>query len=325
MDYLPKGANFIRAKFLWEIGLHLAGNPATPYYGNRDICITVGSGSGAAYRPWLRMATGSPVLAHAVARGELDAAIVNPSAMLTQAVRGKGLYREPLPLCIVANYPSWDRFAYMVHPRTGIKSLADIKAKRLPLTVSVREDTTHSTRNMIDQTLGVYGFSLADVESWGGKLQLNGGPGDKRRMQAIADGTLDAIFDEGLVLWFESALAAGFRPLTLEPETFATLGEIGWRRVVMPAGRYKGLDEDYACIDYSAWPLYARTDLPDDDAYKIVDAIHAREREIVWESFNPWASYQGIGALGEETEATPRDVPLHPGAARWFREHGFKV
>ena len=75
MDYLPKGANFIRAKFLWEIGLHLAGNPATPYYGNRDICITVGSGSGAAYRPWLRMATGSPVLAHAVARGELEAAI----------------------------------------------------------------------------------------------------------------------------------------------------------------------------------------------------------------------------------------------------------
>ena len=75
----------------------------------------------------------------------------------------------------------------------------------------------------------------------------------------------------------------------------------------------------------SAWPLYARTDLPDDDAYKIVDAIHAREREIVWEEFNAWAPYQGIGALGEETEATPRDVPLHPGAARWFREHGFKV
>src|SRR2546423_15544254 len=98
MEPLPKGANFIRAKFLWEIGLHLAGNPATPYYGNRDICITVGSGSGAAYRPWLRMATGSPVLAHAVARGELDAAVGNPSAMLTQAGRGQGFVREaPAP------------------------------------------------------------------------------------------------------------------------------------------------------------------------------------------------------------------------------------
>jgi TRAP-type uncharacterized transport system substrate-binding protein len=325
MDYLPKGANFIRAKFLWEIGLHIAGDPATPYYGNRDVCITVGSGSGAQYKPWLRMSCGSPILAHAVARGELEAAIVNPSAMLTQAVRGKGLFTEPLPLCIVANYPSWDRFAFMVHPRAGIKSLADIKSKRMPLRISTREDTTHSTRNLIDQTLGVYGFSMRDVESWGGSLQLNGGPGDKRRMKAITDGTVDAVFDEGLALWFEHALAAGFRPVTLEPETFAKLGEIGWRRVVMPAGRYKGLDADYACIDYSAWPLYARTDLPEEDAYKIVDAIHAREKHIVWEEFNAWAPYQGIGALGEETEATPRDVPLHPGSARWFREHGFKV
>jgi TRAP-type uncharacterized transport system substrate-binding protein len=245
--------------------------------------------------------------------------------MLTQAVRGKGLFTEPLPLCIVANYPSWDRFAFMVHPRAGIKSLADIKSKRMPLRISTREDTTHSTRNLIDQTLGVYGFSMRDVESWGGSLQLNGGPGDKRRMKAITDGTVDAVFDEGLALWFEHALAAGFRPVTLEPETFAKLGEIGWRRVVMPAGRYKGLDADYACIDYSAWPLYARTDLPEEDAYKIVDAIHAREKHIVWEEFNAWAPYQGIGALGEETEATPRDVPLHPGSARWFREHGFKV
>ncbi len=32
-----------------------------------------------------------------------------------------------------------------------------------------------------------------------------------------------------------------------------------------------------------------------------------------------------IGPLGLETESTPRDVPLHPGAARWFREHGYAV
>jgi TRAP-type uncharacterized transport system substrate-binding protein len=325
MDYLPRGANFIRAKFLWEIGLHIAGNPATPYYGNRDICITVGSGSGAAYRPWLRMATGSPVLAHAVARKELELAVVNPSAMLTQAYRGKGLFSEPLPLRIVANYPSWDRFAFLVHPRTGIASLEEIKARRFPLRLSTREDPTHSTRNLIDQTLAVYGFSIAELERWGGSLQLNGGPGDRRRLEALAAGSIDAIFDEGLVLWFEQALAAGMRPLTLEPEAFRKLGELGWRKVVMPAGLYRGLDADYACIDYSAWPLYAHADLPDADAYKVVDAIHAREREIVWENFNDWAPYRGIAALGEQTEATPRDVPLHPGAARWFTEHGFKV
>ena len=69
MELLPKGANFVRVKTLWEIGLHLAGNPATPYGGNRDMVITIGSGSGAAFRPWLRLATGSAILAEEVAKG----------------------------------------------------------------------------------------------------------------------------------------------------------------------------------------------------------------------------------------------------------------
>src|SRR5919201_2972425 len=86
MEPLPKGANFVRAKTLWEIGLHIAGNPATPYGGNRDMVITVGSGSGAAFRPWLRLATGSAILAEEVAKDDpegrgVDLAFVNPSAL----------------------------------------------------------------------------------------------------------------------------------------------------------------------------------------------------------------------------------------------------
>ena len=37
MEPLPSGANFKRAKMLWEIGLHIAGDPAIPYGGNRDM------------------------------------------------------------------------------------------------------------------------------------------------------------------------------------------------------------------------------------------------------------------------------------------------
>src|SRR3954449_1129827 len=183
MELLPKGANFVRAKTLWEIGLHIAGNPATPYGGNRDMVITVGSGSGAAFRPSLRLATGSAILAEEVAKGAgagggVGLAFVNPSALLTQAYRGVGLFRTPLPVRIVAVYPSWDRFVFMVHPRTGIRSLADIKSKRYPLRVSVREDLTHSTLVLIDQAFALHGFALKDIESWGGRLVLCGGPSD---------------------------------------------------------------------------------------------------------------------------------------------------
>jgi TRAP-type uncharacterized transport system substrate-binding protein len=320
MEPLPPGANFRRAKFLWEVGLHIAGNPETPYYGNRDMCIVVGSGSGEKFRPWLRMSTGSPILAHAVARGELEMAMVNPSAMLTQAYRGTGLFSEPLPMRILAVYPSWDHFVYMTHPRTGITSLVQIKEKRYPLRLSIREDRTHSTNVLIEQTLAAYGFSLSDIESWGGSFQLNGPPGDKRRMKALEEGTIDAIFDEGLVQWFDRALAVGMQPITLEEPVFSQLQTIGWRRIVIRADRYPHLKSDYECIDYSGWPLYTTASLPDEDAYKVVAALDARKEEIYWES-----SYTGTAQTGTDTEATPMDVPLHPGAAKWYREHGIDV
>src|SRR5262245_31755260 len=238
MEPLPKGANFVRAKTLWEIGLHIAGNPATPYGGNRDMVITVGSGSGAAFRPWLKLATGSAILAEEVGKGGgVDLAFVNPSALLTQAYRGVGLFHTPLPVRIVAVYPSWDRFVFMIHPRTGIRSLADIKAKQYPLRVSVREDPTHSTHVLIDQAFALHGFALKNIESWGGRLMYCGGPSDVRRLEPLGRGEVDAVFDEGIVVWLEQALAAGLAPIELEPAEFDAMSEFGWRKVSLPQAR----------------------------------------------------------------------------------------
>ena len=318
MEPLPRGANFLRAKMLWELGLQVAGNPSTPYGGNRDVCITVGNGSGTDFRPALRMATGSPILAHAVARGALEMAMVNPSALLTQAYRGVGLFPSPLPLRIVAVYPTHDQFVFMIHPRTGLRSLAEVKEFRYPLQVSVKEDPTHSTRVLIDQVLGQYGFKLADIESWGGRLHMSGSPSDPRRMDPLRQGTLDAIFDEALVIWFDEALACGLEPVELEPEIFAKVTALGWRRVVLPAGSYPHLKRDHACIDYSGWPLYANAALPDQLVYEVCAACAAREAEIAWEA----GAYTGITQLWRESVATPIDVPLHPGAERFLRERG---
>lgn len=315
MEPLPRGANFRRAKFLWEIGLNVAGNPATPYGGNRDICITVGNGSGETYRPALRMATGSPVLAHDVASGGLEAAMVNPSAFVTQAYRGVGLFDRPLPLRIVANYPSFDRFVFMAHPKTGIRSLKDIRDRRYPLHVSVKEDVTHSTRVFIDQALSHYGFSLADIVSWGGRLNVTGSPKDVRRMSALQDGTLEAIFDEGLWVWLGEALKHGMDFIELETDHHQFLATLGWRRVLLAKDQW-GAPRDHWCIDYSGWPLYAHERLPDSMAYEIARAVAEREQQVVWEP-----EYGGIAQVFEESEGSPMDVPLHPGAARFWREH----
>jgi TRAP-type uncharacterized transport system substrate-binding protein len=321
MEPLPRGSNFKRAKMLWELGLDVAGNPLTPYGGDRDMCITVGNGSGTDFRPALRMATGSPILAHAVADGTLEMAMVNPSALLTQAYRGVGLFPQPLPLRVVASYPTWDWFAFVFNPRSEVKSLREVKERRYPLHVSVKEDVTHSTRVFIDQVLAFYGFSLAELESWGGKLNLTGSPTDARRMDALARGELDAIFDEGLPKWFDPALEAGMVPYELEPAVFDHLAKLGWKKAIVPASEFKHLRNDYAGIDYSGWPLYCRADLSDKIVHDVCAAFVARQAEIPWEE----SGYKGdIVQIARDTYSTPIEVPLHPAAERFFRDYEAK-
>ncbi|HEY7248796.1 MAG TPA: TAXI family TRAP transporter solute-binding subunit, partial [Xanthobacteraceae bacterium] len=242
----------------------------------------------------------------------------NPSALLTQAYRGVGLFDKPLPVRIVAVYPSWDRFVFMVHPRTGIRSLADIKTKRYPLRVSVREDPTHSTLVLIDQAFALHGFALKDLESWGGRLVLCGGPSDARRLQPLARGELDAVFDEGIKVWLDEAIAAGLTPIELAAAEFEAMGKLGWRKVVLPKARFSGLARDVDTLDFSGWPIYASASLPEETAYDICGALAAREAEVPWEQGTDGSALH----MGRESDDTPMDVPLHPGAARWYREHG---
>ena len=317
METLPTGANFKRAKILWELGLHIAGNPETKYGGNRDVRVTVGAGSGEDFKPWLNLATGSAIMAYSVAKGDVDVAFVNPSALLTQAYRGTGIFTRPLPLRIVGNYPSVDRFVVIMRKKLGFKSLHDVRKAKYPLQISLREDPTHSTLVLVAQLLAHYGMSLADIESWGGKIHPAGPPNDKRRLEGIRNGTLDAVFDEGISIWLKEALANDMELIKFEPDTFDHLGKIGWRKVNLRTGRFHDLP-DHDCIDFSGWPLYCRADLPEKTAYDVCAAFGARHEWMPWET----GTHEGIAHVGRETEATPMDVPLHPGAERWYREQG---
>jgi len=178
---------------------------------------------------------------------------------------------------------------------------------------------------LIEQTFAQCGFSIAELQSWGGSLQLNTGPGDPRRLRALKDGSIDAVMDEGIVAWLEEALEADMQPVAPEPAVFDALVALGWRKVSIPAGIYKRITAEYPCIDFSGWPAYTRASLPEDLAWRICSAIHARRDEIPWEGGKPWAPAMQIAHLGVDTPTTPRDVPLHPGAERWYREQGIQV
>ena len=141
---------------------------------------------------------------------------------------------------------------------------------------------------------------------------------ERRRLEPLARGELDAVFDEGIKVWLDEALAPGLAPLELTPAEFDALGKLGWRRVILPKSRFPRLAEDVEAIDFSGWPIYANASLPDEVAYDICGALAAREVEVPWEEGSNGNALQ----MGHETDSTPMDVPLHPGAERWYREHG---
>jgi hypothetical protein len=186
--------------------------------------------------------------------------------------------------------------------------------------VSVREDLTHSTLVLIDQAFALHGFALKDIESWGGRLVLCGGPSDVRRLAPLARGELDAVFDEGIKVWLDDALAAGLAPIELEPAEFDAMARLGWRKVSLPQARFPRLLRDVDALDFSGWPIYANASLPEQVAYDICGALAAREAEIPWEKGTDGSALH----MGRERDSTPMDVPLHPGAERWYREHGGK-
>ncbi len=307
--------NLARSKFVAEVGMGLA-EMRIP--GAGDFCVTLGDGTGHGFKPAIRLATGLIGLAHAVAGGDLEAAFVNPSGLLTQAYRGSGLFQKPLDVRMLACYPSWDRFACAVHPRTGLTSLQDLREHRYPLKLSVREDPTHATRVLIDQMLSAAGFRLSDIEAWGGKIVYHRRPREQSRIDMLASELLDAVFDEGIKGWFEDGLPYGYRPIDLGASVIRDLEGIGWRSASLPVKRYPQIGRDYMAIDFSGWALYTRASLPEETAYQICAAIGAHEADMPWES----GTYRHLSQLGSETDSTPMDVPLHPGAAHWYAESG---
>ena len=307
----------IRARILWELGAFICTNPAMPGQGNRHMAIMVGNGSGDSFRPSLRLATGTAHLAHEVAAGGVDLSFMNPSAMLTQAYRGVGLFREPLPVRVVWSYPSWDGFPIAIRPSLGFRTLGEVIAAKPKLRISMREDLAHSTHIALSQLLPFYGLtSMADFEAWGCTIQRVNLPQHERRLAALREDQLDMVVDEGLQSWLNPALSAGLVPLDLGQEAFAHLNALGWRRHVLSPKRFPLLTREYECIDFSGWPMYARASLADDVVYDVCRALAARQDAIPWES-----TYRGINTLFEDADATPIDVPLHPGAAQWHAEH----
>lgn len=275
---------------------------------------------------WVTCFLGSdtPDVINEVARGTIHVAAVNPSAVLTLAVRGTGPFREPLPLRAIAVIPSADQLGFAVSERTGLRSLSDIRERRFPLRLSVRGQRNHSLHLILGEVFRVVGFSFEDIVAWGGKVFYDEGHQDdphgfRGRVGAVRRGEADAIFDEALNLWVNIAVGTGMRFLSLEEPLLQKLEKIGLRRAVISEREFTRLDRDVTTVDFSGWPVYTHANVPEKLITPFCLALEECRGSIPWQGEGPLP----LERMCRDTPEAPLGIPLHPAAEIFWRGRGY--
>jgi len=102
-------------------------------------------------------------------------------------------------------------------------------------------------------------------------------------------------------------------------EGIKKLEQMGYQRSMLPKSRYRRLNEDAATIDFSGWSLVTHRWLPDSVAYAAVQTIDERKEAIPVDDDQPL----NMRNLCRSTEKCPLQVPLHPGALKYYSEKGY--
>lgn len=272
--------------------------------------------------------------------GRYHFSIASPPWFVRSAAEDRGEFgwpRRPLNLAAVCTFPHHDKLALAVRKDLGIKSLHDIREQKPPLRISSGPlHFDHPLGWVLDVLFAEYGFSVEDIRRWGGSIgaddrQLNvlaEGPKDRKdRVVELQEGRLDGIFDEGIMskTWKDAADTVDLEFLRIDDDVLARLDEkYGVRRTVLPAGRLRGVDHDIPTVDFADWLLYCQADLPEKLVYLTLVAIEEQKTQLE-AMFLPMVPYQGISELPIPIENMWRgtELPLHPGAERFFRERGY--
>ena len=265
-------------------------------------------------------ASDAPNSVDALVRGEADIAICNPGGVLAMALRGAGPFTEPVPVRALMVLPQFDQLGFGVTSRTGITSLAQLREQRYPLKVSLRGQRDHSVHLLANQVLSAYGFSLDDIEAWGGQLRYDEEfPNGPNRIGAVERGEVDALIDEAMPMWGARALELGMRFLPVDEPQLQQLESLGLRRVPITREEFPALPEDVWTIDFSGWPVFTLASTPDRVVTAFCAALENRKDRIPWYGQGPMR----LDLMCQDTREGPLPIPLHPAAEAFWRSRGY--
>lgn len=210
-------------------------------------------------------------------------------------------------LGLVALYPNVLQLATLAG--SGVESLPDLAGRRVSVGAP-GSGTEVGARTLLEAN----GIAYEDFVPQ--RLNFN------ETANGIRDGSVDAGF------WsagpptssiMDLATAREIRLVAISDEEVARTAAVDAtvRRDVVPAGAYRGQDEDVASLSTPNL-LVVRSDMEEELAYSLISVLLEARDELA--RVHPVA-----GRISAEYTLEVSPIPLHPGAVRYLREQGYEV
>jgi uncharacterized protein len=231
---------------------------------------------------------------------------------LHQAYLGTGPFAKEKPrtnLRLIANIQDPSYVLVAAKAETGITDLSQIRQKRWPIRILTAGVGSDSSR-----ILAYFGLSRQEIEAAGG--HIGNTPEDHEKFDvAIGAGGGMTTAPEWRI-WSEISQKFDLEFIQLPDALLAQLTSDGEQeRGITPVGLYRGIVRPIPTAVRTGTVIYGRDDMPDDFAYAVAKAMDEQQQLLQWKHLN--FSYN------VHTVWKAFEVPLHPGAARYYRERGY--
>ena len=242
-----------------------------------------------------------------VEQGKAQIGFSNSSSAVDGAMGVPPFKQKSTKVCQMANiYPQY--FQVVATNSSNINSYADIKGKRL-----VAQSKGNTAEAITAAILKLNGFDYS------GLSRMNFQASYTDAVSMMKDGHVD-VFTLGTTAPASAVmdLASG-RDIKLVPVDDKTMDGMrkmnaGYSKLIIKAGTYPKQDKDVPVIGYQTH-LIVRCDMPDDVVYKMVKTMAENVPAMA-------AVNKAIGSLTPKMMAADAGIPMHPGAAKYFKEVG---
>lgn len=211
---------------------------------------------------------------------------------------------------LIANIQLPSYFMVAVNPKSGITDLRQIAERKMPVKLLARGGINEPINVAV---LSYYGLSEEKIKSFGGIAGSNYARGSD---VDVVIGWAALVGAPEYTVWYDAAQQHDFTYLDLPADLRTKLAKDFYvTEHDAPIALLRGVTRRIPTIARDGTVVFGRADMPDDFAYAVAKALDQRQGLLHWShmsfSYNP----QTVATLGQ--------VPLHPGAARYYKERGY--